>query len=473
MRPCGYTEQWKMQDNVRDLLRKRKRSVFYTLAGAVLFITALNIGSWYSYFSTRDLLDRQLGAQLEAISATMAQILDHRELRSLASGTDDEYTRFIIRRSLEKVKRANDLEAVFIFDGNLNSLIDTRVEFTQGDHYGYMLSDSLTIQAAWRDGSAHSPLHEIDGSYFKSGYFAIYAGPRTPLAMICSDASADFLEKLAALRTALSLFAVVSVIVLSIVSASMLRSVRALVRAQEEVGKSEKLALVGKMAAGIAHEIRNPLGIIKSTADIIRRNYGTDEDEIFDYIPSEVERVDNLVEGFLSMAREQAPQIERVNASAWLDGTVSRLEPLCREEEVSLNLAPPDSSIELNIDREHSERVLRNLVSNSIAAGREAGSRDLKINIYAGTGKTLIEPDVQSSGHEVENRLVVYVEDNGPGIPESAAENIFEPFFTTRRAGTGLGLAIARADMESQDGLLQLEPSDSGTVFSCWFPLAR
>lgn len=449
------------------------------VAVVILFIVALNLASWLIYFKTRRMLDEQLGMRLEAIALTASKGISIQDLYNVMGGQADDYSRFILKRYLQKIKEANSLESIFIFDGNLLSVTDTREEFQQGDFYAYLSADSTSIKGAWGTGAGYSQLREIQNNFFKSGYASISDLTGNPMAMVSTDASADFLKTLKSFRAVLAVFSLVSTVIMLIVVTGMFRSIRALVSAQEEVMRSDRLVLVGKMAAGVAHEIRNPLGIIRSTADLIRRKYGESGDELFDFIPTEVERVDRMVDDFLFLARKRALNLQDVDVSAWIEDVGARLEPLCKVKDASLSIEKPSSLPTVRLDPLKSEAVIRNLVLNALAA--LDGTRSSTVTVKASIEK--LERRMEHNGRKGgrygsgvqggSRFFVVEVEDNGPGIPKDEKKKIFEPFFTTKSAGTGLGLPIGRAAMESHKGFLTLEKSENGAVFRCWFPLSQ
>ena len=235
---------------------------------------------------------------------------------------------------------------------------------------------------------------------------------------------------------------------------------RQLEKAQADARRSERLAALGQLSAGLAHEIRNPLGVIKGSSEMLNQKLATADPlsaELAGYISSEVNRLSALVSRFLDFARplhaEPHPQeITRLMdkalksvADQWKDGPVR----------VMKNYAPglPLALLDENL----SEQVFVNLVQNAYEAMGEKGG-ELSVNIS----------NAESRGR---NALQIRIEDTGPGIPPEICEQIFNPFFTTKKTGVGLGLSIVAKIMDEHQGSIRVEPGPGqGTAFVLHFP---
>jgi|SRR5580658_2074371 two-component system sensor histidine kinase HydH len=239
---------------------------------------------------------------------------------------------------------------------------------------------------------------------------------------------------------------------------------RRLEQAQEEARRSERLAALGQMSAGLAHEIRNPLGVIKGSAEMLHQKLGESNplaSELAGYISSETNRLSALVTRFLDFARplhaELAPQeitvvLDRALHSVALiqkDGLV-RVE---RQYEANLPLVPLDESL--------SEQAFVNLIQNAYDA----------IGASGGTLRVTAARATSADRDGVEVRI----EDTGPGIPAELREQIFNPFVTTKKTGVGLGLSIVSRIIDGHHGTIRVdgggEISDKrGACFVIFFP---
>lgn len=217
--------------------------------------------------------------------------------------------------------------------------------------------------------------------------------------------------------------------------------------AQLQLERSQKLSLAGQLAAGVAHEIKNPLASIKGAADILtdEATGASDRSEFGAILQKEIRRIDGTVEEFLEFARPREPRLQAMNLSEAIRLPIRQLEPEARDHGVRLEVQiEPDVQIEGDGEKIH--QLALNLLLNAIQATPPAG---------------VIRVSVAKDGGD---RVKFEVQDTGPGIPPEQLDSVFEPFFTTRATGTGLGLPIARSIVERHGGSISLESSSgSGT----------
>lgn len=235
----------------------------------------------------------------------------------------------------------------------------------------------------------------------------------------------------------------------------------------ERMRERDRLAALGEMAAGLAHEIRNPLGAIKGAAQFLDPPHLGEEDrEILDVIVEEVDRLNGVVTQFLDYARPVKPSVLPVDVNDVIERTLRLLQSgLDEGVEVELQLDP--SGPTATTDAEQLKQVLVNLVQNASQAMQGGG----KITIS--TSSTHDDP----AGFHLIGRGTDFVEirvrDTGPGLAEDQREHIFVPFFTTKRRGTGLGLAISQRIVRSHGGAISVQSRQGeGTEFLIRLPVA-
>ena len=230
----------------------------------------------------------------------------------------------------------------------------------------------------------------------------------------------------------------------------------------------DRLAAMGEMAAGLAHEIRNPLGSIKAAAQFIDGVGGAtaQQKEFLGIIVEEVGRLNRVVGSFLDYARPYQGNPSLGDPRE----VVARTLQLARAdlpEDIHLEVELPESLPEVRIDPEHLRQVLLNLVRNASEAMQ--GDGRVVVSARARGGATLSEPGAVERPSTVE----ILVRDTGPGIAASVRQHLFVPFSTTKEKGTGLGLAISHRLVESAGGRLEMRSSDaSGTTFAIVLPVA-
>ncbi|MEO8050784.1 MAG: ATP-binding protein [Acidobacteriota bacterium] len=238
------------------------------------------------------------------------------------------------------------------------------------------------------------------------------------------------------------------------------RANRSLQQAQAEVRRAERLAALGQLTAGLAHELRNPLGTMKTSAELLSRQVAQENavaKEMAGFIASEVDRTNSLITRFLDFARPQHLKLETADITVMLDGAISRFEREQKNMGTSVTVfknyspdVPP-----LRFDSELMEHVITNLLVNAAQASPPGG---------VVTVKTL------SDAAEVE----VAVIDRGSGIDPKNIENIFNPFFTTKSDGIGFGLAIISKILDEHGGRITVASTlGEGSVFRVFLPLRR
>ncbi len=248
-----------------------------------------------------------------------------------------------------------------------------------------------------------------------------------------------------------------------VLAEQMAETNRRLAQAQEEARRSERLAALGQMSAGLAHEIRNPLGVIRGSAEMLNqklRQANPLASELAGYILSETNRLSALVARFLDFARPMSLELVpgnliEVAGRALEAARAQRPDSKVRVERVyspSLPLVPMDERL--------CEQVFVNLALNAYDA-MEADGGELQVEI-SGANRAGI------AGIEVVFR------DTGPGIPPDLSQQIFNPFFTTKKSGVGLGLAIVSKIVDEHHGSLRVESEPGqGATFRVFFPAAE
>jgi nitrogen-specific signal transduction histidine kinase len=238
---------------------------------------------------------------------------------------------------------------------------------------------------------------------------------------------------------------------------------RRLEQAQAEARRSERLAALGQLSAGLAHEIRNPLGVIKGSAEMLTQKLQASDElsrELAGYISTEVNRLSALVTEFLDFARPLHAQPEPADLIALLDRVIQvvaarfvdsniRVE---REYVANLPLVPLDESL--------CEQAFLNIVQNAYEAMQENGP--------GGTLRVQVRLVLRGDRRGAELRF----SDTGPGVPQELREEIFNPFVTTKKSGVGLGLSIVSKIIDGHHGSIRVEnAAEGGAVFTIFFPL--
>lgn len=227
----------------------------------------------------------------------------------------------------------------------------------------------------------------------------------------------------------------------------------------------DRLAALGEMAAGIAHEIRNPLGAIKASAQYLTEPGGdpTDAREFLDIIVEEVDRLNRVVGSFLDYARPGKADASPIDVNAAVQRTMQLLAPETNAAGSTTQLALADDLPPVRIDPEQLRQVIINLVQNALQAMAMTDGGDLRVETVTRTREQL--------GGGTRRFVEIRVNDTGPGIPAEVREKLFLPFFTTKDRGTGLGLAISQRIVTAAGGLIEVRShSGVGTTFIVRLP---
>ena len=238
---------------------------------------------------------------------------------------------------------------------------------------------------------------------------------------------------------------------------------RKLKEMQEEIIRNEKMALIGQMSSGLAHEIGNPITSIIGLSEILLKtgNLSPEDRDLIERIHNEGKRIDTLIKTLLDFSRPKEEQKKKVNINSVINKGIDILKVQGKLKNINLKLKPVD--LEVCIEEEKLLQVLLNLLLNAADAikeqfGKKSGG------------------EIEISLEEKEDTIIISVKDNGIGIEEEHLSKIFLPFFTTKEPGkgTGLGLYVSSIMIEGMGGRIEVESFPSiGTTFKIIFPLEK
>jgi two-component system sensor histidine kinase HydH len=238
---------------------------------------------------------------------------------------------------------------------------------------------------------------------------------------------------------------------------------RRLQQAQAEARRSERLAALGQLSAGLAHEIRNPLGVIKGSAEMLTQKLGQANPlatELAGYISSETNRLSALVTRFLDFARPLHADLAPQDITAILDRALTDVATLWKGKPITVQKKFEPDLPAVALDEGLCEQAFVNIVQNAYDAMSATGGI-LRVRVEASAGRSGVE---------------VRIEDTGPGIPADLREQIFNPFVTTKKTGVGLGLSIVSKIMDGHHGFIRVENAGggpgTGAHFLMFFPAA-
>jgi signal transduction histidine kinase len=235
-----------------------------------------------------------------------------------------------------------------------------------------------------------------------------------------------------------------------------------------EVIRADQLAAVGQLAAGLAHELRNPLMCMKTLVQSARRRGDVAHFDSRDLavLDEEISRLENLLQAFLDFARPAKPETHDVDIAGVARQTVSLLSKRAEGRNVTIQCRLPEQPLVVQADEAQLRQVLLNLLLNGLDAVQNGG--EIWVDARHEDDRSASEESDQPG----QPYVCLPVADNGRGLPSQDRDRIYEPFFSTKDTGLGLGLAISQRIVEAHGGkLVALDRDGGGAVFEIHLPL--
>jgi signal transduction histidine kinase len=459
-----------------------KLLVAYVVPTLVLFVAF----GFVTHEFTRRELEAEMGQRLAAIAALTAAEQRGKYLRDLVPGDEGSDDHQRCRARLERAREIVGAKRIYVFTSDLTSICDTDENVSIGAKHYHAEVDRQEIARVFAEAVPISsvPFLGKDGVYYRAGYAPVRADSDDPtvVAALGVEAPAAYFTRLGELRRQLikwGAFLAGVVILASLVVATVLtRPIRRLAEAAERIGRGDlthavevrgkdEIGFLGRtldemrealrarderlqmMLAGIAHEVRNPLGGIELFAGILREELGADAERLAHVkrIERELRHLKAVVTDFLEYARRPPPELHATPMATLLGDIRELAQADAEAAKVQLRVEGADGLV-ARADATQLRRALLNLTRNAVQATPEGGTVRLAARRDAG-------------------RIAVDVSDTGRGIPSAELEKIFNPFFTTKEKGTGLGLAFVKEIVADHGGTIRVESEvGRGTTFT-------
>jgi signal transduction histidine kinase len=351
---------------------------------------------------------------------------------------------------LRDVMRANQLDGAYVVNAGLRVVADATG--AAGRRADLLRLDVDRCRRAFDGAASVGPGYAIDGLTVLSGYFPVRGPSGAVDGVLVLEAGQSFLatrDRVFRARNVGIALSLLSALGLALAAARWTRAERERARAAEQAARAEGLSRVAAMAA---HEIRNPLGVIRGTVELMRersgRSLGERDQAALGDIGAEVERLRKLTQDLLDLASDRPLDLAAVDVAALLDEVARATEATFPEIRVRREL---DGASTLDADAARLRQIFTNLLTNAAQAQR--------------AGEITVSARRNGAG------VRVAVADQGPGVAPGAEERLFDLYFTTKSGGTGLGLAIARALVERHGGALAYHRNQPrGAVFEVTLP---
>jgi signal transduction histidine kinase len=426
-----------------------KRIVLAALLITVLLVF-VNYLWWGFYHRTESLLEKQMGRRLMAIAATASGAIPPYVAESLLQGDADAFGD--IQSLLLRAQLADSLAEIFILDPQYryqaSSEVETDSVYLLKSLNGAYL-DSLFF--GFRDSPIATSTYETGEVFLKSAFAPILDPNGVTIAVIGVEASIDYFDSLAELRTNLRYSTTISIIAGIVLFMLFVLLQLRLNKTEQQLFANQTQAWLGRMVAVVSHEVKNPLSIIRASAERLAKKTGADESR---FIIEEVDRLNGIVTGYLDFARSgdfvlNEPSVN-CNVSELIRNVRIRLAEKYPDTPINWMSSNPTGDIFIVTHPQALRQIFLNLLFNAVDSCLHHG-REVRIDLRAEDNK---------------ETLGLIVSDNGAGIDERLVGRVFDPFETTKSSGSGLGLYISRKIVEAMHGTIELhsKPGDGTTV---------
>jgi signal transduction histidine kinase len=466
----------------------RRVPIVAKLLGVYLVPTAATLagfGAIAHYFAHRS-LEEELGRRLTSVAAAAADAVSDENLALLQPGDEATRTYRNVHKRLEALSLATGVERIYIFDAAGTSRCDSRPGVAIGHPYYALAADRAETATALSGRPASSVLFRgQDGILRKSGFAPLRDDEGRTAFVIGVDGAASLYEQLQLFRrtlTAVAILSALAVIALSFFTARLLvRPIHTLERAAEQIASGDlehpvvavsrdEIGVVARamegmrmqlrsrdermqmMLAGIAHEVRNPLGGLALYAGLLREDLANDPEKVDHVrrIEREVEHLKGIVGDFLEFARMKRPDLVALELDEVLTDVRDLAVASAAPRSVQVVLEAP-AGVTVRGDHGQLKRAFLNLAQNAVQACRDRGEVRLACRV---------EGDM----------AVVSIKDDGAGMTPEQLEKIWTPFFTTKQSGTGLGLAFVRDIVRNHEAEIEVASQlGAGTTFTLTF----
>ena len=353
--------------NTTDYLKQKK--LIFIIVGIGLFILLIaNTLGWVYLQRIKTYFISDLRFRLENIANITAKLIDAGDLTYIIPENESDPQVIYYQNLLYDVKVSNNLQNIYILDPILETLVDVIPRFRAG--IPRLAPAKEMVQNALSGKTSTGPLKSLGDHKFLTAVSPLIDTDSQVTGLLVVEVKAEFFNVLDQFDQGLLIFSFLNILIVLSIAFYLFLSIKRVLYLQNQIKNQEHLVKLGEMAASVAHELRNPLGIVKGTNSLIQKKYGLDNDEIFTYIPAELDRLNKLIEDFLTFARTREVKIQSVNLKNLLTKIRVGYADL-RNIELSIDI--PDDFPQINTDANALEQVFLNIITNSIQVLSDKG----------------------------------------------------------------------------------------------------
>ncbi len=430
------------------------RLVRWVALAVGLVLIMFNIGNVILYNQLEPLVSKQMGKNQAFTANAISHAIRPSWIRSYTARPNGIYGE-ILKNTIDDFRDDGEFVSITLLDTTGTVIYSSGGGYEPGEYFYYLGMDRSAFNQALSGIPGYTELYEGAGVYLRGAYAPVKDELGEIGWVLGTEAGAEYYSILGTLKRNLLLFIFLSVVVAIVSGAILLSAAVELNRMERRLVQASTLSSIGEMASGMAHEVRNPLAIISGSTERIRKALDQKEREQFlDFIDEEVERINDILTGYLSFARPAVGDTGTIRPGAVAEDVAKRITKRAQQNDVEIDVRNegdgevliPDSAI---------RRAILNLFLNAIEAMPEGG----KLSVRSSRSK---------------GRVLMEISDTGEGMSRNTLDRIFEPFITSKSNGTGLGLTLVKNIVENAGGEISVaSKKDQGTTFILDFPIAK
>lgn len=431
------------------MTRKRHWFAWAFLAYAVI-IAVVSFALVNLYTASRDRLDQAMGERLLAVAVSLAATANGELIQQPSHNHSAQAYLDILEADFIRLSQSQNLAEISLMHPDSTVIFSTNRSLKKGQPNDFWALDDGAVQAALAGVPVSTDLYLNQGYYQKSAHAPISVfdadfGEEYVVAVITVSGNAMFFDSLAQLKKGAVVTGVVVLLFLVLMGVFLYRINQSFERYQDSIHQQENLAAMGRMTAGIAHEIRNPLSIIRGAGQHLQRVLvqADIQDPVADFIPEEVDRLDHILTGYLSFGSRKDSPAEPFDLGLCLRRSVRMIHEEMQQTGVRIHVPTVLEPVLVLGNSLRMQQVILNVLINARDAMPEGGDTHVALT---------------NEGSQV----VLSITDSGVGLTGVDSSRLFEPFWTSKEKGSGLGLAMSRRIVEDMNGRLTLNDRPDG-----------
>ncbi len=411
----------------------------------MLAVAATALLSWVSYRGVAARLEAEFVRRIENLAGTIASQVSPDDIADVHQFGEDGHGYAALQLLLEEMRATSQLENATVLDTARTVIYDCRDAdlFRARSPLDSIAGPAISAGLAGRP--AVSPEYPRADDVLRAGIAPISSGTGRVSGVVIVEAPAAYEAVLGGLKRDFVLRTLLAALAMAVLAIILIRVAWSSQQLERRLTRSENLAAMGRMTATLAHEIKNPIAIIRGSAERLGK-LEPEAKRMADFVVEESDRLSHTVARYLQFARGEEGSAEHGDAIAALEATLALLEGELQARKVALERQRGQAAAVVALDNESLKQVYLNLVLNALDAMPDGG--------------TLRVSDADRGDCEVA------IADTGPGMPPEVLKKLGNPFFTTRAQGTGLGIFLARRLVESAGGKLEIA-SEVGRGTKC------